>query len=51
MSENVRMEINVKLHELQEFLTCISGKHTIMKTIKIWEGGKALQNRTQEQSP
>ena len=42
MSENVRMEINVKLYELHEFLTCfyISGKHTTMKIIKIWGRGK-----------
>lgn len=35
MSENTRMEISVKFYELHELLTCISGKHTIMKSTDI----------------
>lgn len=41
MSENTRMEISVKFYELHEFLTCISGKHTIMKSTEI-SGEKQL---------
>lgn len=39
MSENIRMEISVEFYESYEFLTCISGKLPITKSIKIWGWG------------
>lgn len=47
LSENTRK--SVKFDESQELLTCIAGKHTVMKSTKI-QRGEASESKTKGQS-
>lgn len=42
-------KISVKFDESQELLTCIAGKHTVMKSTKI-QRGEASESKTKGQS-